>query len=78
MEPVHTLAAAAAATALSWRQTLAVLGIIAITVLLIGLLVILARSRVGQRSYPERSPQLDRAYAGRGASPVLRRHVRDQ
>ena len=45
MEAVHTLAAAAAATALSWRQTLAVLGIIAITVLLIGLLVIFARSK---------------------------------
>ncbi len=46
MEAVQTLAAAAAATPLSWRQTLAVLGIIAITVLLIGLLVIFARSRV--------------------------------
>jgi hypothetical protein len=46
MEAVRTLEAAAAATALSWPQTLAVLGIVAATVLLIGLLVILARSRV--------------------------------
>jgi hypothetical protein len=46
MKAVHTLAAAAATT-LSWRETLAVLGIVAVTVLLIGFLVIVARSRVG-------------------------------
>jgi hypothetical protein len=46
MAAVPALAAAAAVTTLSWLQTLAILGIIAVTVLLIGLLVILARSTV--------------------------------
>jgi hypothetical protein len=47
MEAVPILAAAAAVTTtLSWLQTLAILGIIAVTVLLIGLLVILARSTI--------------------------------
>jgi hypothetical protein len=46
MGEVHTLTAAATAPAsLSWLQTLAVLGIIAVTILLIGVLVIVARSK---------------------------------
>ena len=45
MEPVHTLAAAATST-LSWLQTLSVVGVIAATVVLIGVLVIIARRSV--------------------------------
>ena len=45
MEPVHTLAAAATST-LSWLQTLSVVGVIAATVVLIGILVIIARRSV--------------------------------
>lgn len=46
MEAVRNFAAAAESPNLPWNQTLAVLGITAVTILLIGLLVTFARSRV--------------------------------
>ena len=46
MESVHILAAVATST-LSWLQTLAILGVIAGAILLIGVLVIVARWGVG-------------------------------